>query len=179
MALGPERAKRLFHAAQAAFAAGKGRGGTKTPWVRVDLDGHRLRIYDMGVDRFLVADLDHPENLTTVQLPPGPTQKKPRMPSARSRAWTPIAQGDDPHLPRFGVLPLTLAGWTPRGYVIYDRATGCITDGVYFDRALALDVCAFCERNGGGAPEMTPTAEALGLLFPAKAGRRAKKRSIA
>jgi hypothetical protein len=79
-----------------------------------------------------------------------------------------------PPTPRFAVLTLAVPS-EPHGYVIFDRHTGRITAGVYFVRALALEVAAFNEHSGMPTPEMTPTTEALGLLFPVpqKRGRSA------
>ena len=67
-------------------------------------------------------------------------------------------------MPRFAVLALERT-WTAR-YVIYDRATQRIVDGVYASRVQALDVAAWLETEGEPVPDMTPNAEALGLLFP-------------
>jgi len=67
---------------------------------------------------------------------------------------------------RFGVLPLN-PGYQSR-YVIFDCETARIIDGVYFRLDLALDVAARCAQVGEPLyDDMTPTAEALGLLFPA------------
>jgi|RhiMetdeSRZDD1v2_1073273.scaffolds.fasta_scaffold1650936_1 hypothetical protein len=73
-----------------------------------------------------------------------------------------------PRLPRFGVLPLDRDGRRPR-YVIYDRLTQRITNGVYMVLDLALANAANAEARGADVPDMTPYPEALGLLFP---GRR-------
>ena len=67
-------------------------------------------------------------------------------------------------MPRFAVLPIIPYGRTT--YVIYDRATQRIVDGVYAIRAQALDVAACFETVGAPVSDMTPTAEGLGLLFP-------------
>jgi hypothetical protein len=70
-----------------------------------------------------------------------------------------------PYTPRFGVLRLAPDGQTPR-YVIYDRQTQRITNGVYFVLDLALENAANAECNGADVDDMTPCAEALDLLFP-------------
>jgi hypothetical protein len=75
-----------------------------------------------------------------------------------------LFQGDARRSPRFAVLPLASDGRVPR-YVIVDRHTARIVDGVCLARDLALEVAACCEQRGSPA-DMTPTAEALGLLFP-------------
>ena len=73
-------------------------------------------------------------------------------------------------IPRFGVLTIHMIDGR-HGYVIFDRQTARITDGVYGVLGLALDVAAANEALGRVAYEgMTPDAEALGLRFP---GRRA------
>ena len=67
--------------------------------------------------------------------------------------------------PRFAVLALA-PGETGERYVIFDRHTARITDGVYGLLEMALEVAAYTEAGGRPAEDMTPTAEALGLLFP-------------
>jgi hypothetical protein len=65
---------------------------------------------------------------------------------------------------RYGVL--TIAGLRHPGYVVFDRATGQIVDGVYVRKQDALEVAA-CNNIRHAAPkDMTPTACALGLEFP-------------
>ena len=76
-----------------------------------------------------------------------------------------------PPLPRFGVLPLASESRRPH-YVIYDRQTQRITNGVYFVLDLALANAANAEQAGADVDDMTPTATALGLLFPSQ--RRAR-----
>jgi hypothetical protein len=70
---------------------------------------------------------------------------------------------------RFGVLTISVVntgGQPYAGYVIVDRATGQIVDGVYFHKDLALEVAA-CNIVRNAPPQgMTPTARALGLAFP-------------
>jgi hypothetical protein len=71
------------------------------------------------------------------------------------------------HGHRFGVLAIQ----TPRGrtgYVILDCKTGVITNGVFVACDIAMEVAAFCEAHGGGAANMTPSAEALAVRFPSK-----------
>src|SRR5262249_39335864 len=83
----------------------------------------------------------------------------------------PARQPDEtPHrqfapMPRFAVLPLAPDGRS-RGYVVYDRQTQRITNGVYVVLAHALANAASAELYGSDVPNMTPDAEALGLLFP-------------
>jgi hypothetical protein len=76
---------------------------------------------------------------------------------------------------RFAVLSLERT-WTAR-YVIYDRATQRIVDGVYSFRLQALDVAAWLEMEGEPVPGMTPNADALGLLFPKQRPQAAPERS--
>jgi hypothetical protein len=78
-------------------------------------------------------------------------------------------------LPRFAVLPLAPDGRNPC-YVIYDRLTQRITNGVYFVLDLALANAANAEERGADVADMTPNAEALGLLFPQQ---RSKARTAA
>ena len=93
-------------------------------------------------------------------------------------AWTPGGKPQRQYgnaaaakLPRFGVLPLARHGRRAR-YVIYDRQTQRITNGVYFLLADALGNAASAEAYGANVADMTPYAEALGLLFPAPHARR-------
>jgi hypothetical protein len=69
------------------------------------------------------------------------------------------------HAPRFGVLQLATEQRTPR-YVIYDRLTQRITNGVYFVLHLALENAANANTNGGDVEDMTPCPAALGLVYP-------------
>jgi hypothetical protein len=80
-------------------------------------------------------------------------------------------------IPRFGVLPLEREGRTPR-YVIYDRRTQRITNGVYFVLHLALENAANAEESGGDVPDMTPYTEALGLLFPRRQKARTERKDM-
>jgi hypothetical protein len=69
-------------------------------------------------------------------------------------------------LPRYAVLTLAFdLKHCPRGYVIYDQGTGRIVDGVYAVKDMALAVAGHCCLHGP-PDDMTPHAEALGLLFP-------------
>jgi len=63
---GPVLADRIWAAASKALAGVQGRTPGKSPSARIDIEGRRLRVYDIGKDRILVADLDHPGNLTTL-----------------------------------------------------------------------------------------------------------------
>lgn len=69
-----------------------------------------------------------------------------------------------PPVPRFAVLTLALPN-EHHGYVIFDRQTARITDGVYTFLSLALEVAAYNEERGVPTADMTPDAEALGLRF--------------
>ena len=61
--------------------------------------------------------------------------------------------------PRYALLPLQ------HGWVIYDCSTHRIVDGVYTELRMALDV-VYGNNNGVPVPtNMTPNAEALGLIF--------------
>jgi hypothetical protein len=78
----------------------------------------------------------------------------------------PVEEDIAMQIPRFGVLTMLGARGTP-GYVMVDRHTGRIIDGVYTVRDLALDVAAFNEACGEPPyPKMTPDAAALALRFP-------------
>jgi hypothetical protein len=70
---------------------------------------------------------------------------------------------------RFGVLTISVVdtmGQPHSGYVIFDRATSRIVDGVYFRKELALEVAACNIIRNAPPQDMTPTAGALGLEFP-------------
>jgi hypothetical protein len=69
--------------------------------------------------------------------------------------------------PRFAVLPLAKDGRQSR-YVIYDRLTQRITNGVYGILDMALANAAYAEACGADIEDMTPCTEALGLLFPGR-----------
>jgi hypothetical protein len=66
--------------------------------------------------------------------------------------------------PRFGVLTIVGREETP-GYVIFDRVTGRIVNGVYFDKYAALEIARTYSPEHG-REFMTPSSEALALSFP-------------
>jgi hypothetical protein len=81
-------------------------------------------------------------------------------------------------MPRFGVL--TIQQHDRTAYVIFDRQTARITDGVYAVLNLALDVAAYNEALGAVAQAgMTPHAEALGLRFPGRQPQARARRTSA
>jgi hypothetical protein len=68
---------------------------------------------------------------------------------------------------RYAVLPLAPQnGYTQ--YVIYDCRSGRIVDGVYMRAEMALGAARVANQTDGKiwATDMTPSAEALGLLYP-------------
>ena len=68
--------------------------------------------------------------------------------------------------PRFGVLPLMKGDRGQARYAIFDTRTQRITNGVYLRLDLAMENAAYAEASGSDVDDMTPCAEALGLLFP-------------
>lgn len=65
---------------------------------------------------------------------------------------------------RFAVLPIENGS---HGWVIYDRYTSRITNGVFYhDFDNALEVAAYCSARGCDEDDMQPAAAALGLIFP-------------
>jgi len=76
--------------------------------------------------------------------------------------------GKGPHPPpplRFAVLTLALPEGT-HGYVVFDRQTARIVDGVYPGLPLAVMAAALCEVHSGAREGIPISAEALGLRFP-------------
>lgn len=67
---------------------------------------------------------------------------------------------------RYAVLPLS-----DQGYVVYDRLNGRIVDGVYLEStglAMALGVAQAYNKGFDPGENMTPTGEALALIYPGR-----------